>query len=83
MRKEYEMTEDDLAKLLDASKPTPVMYLTGGRPMYDSPQENANRAWKALGHRMGFNYLTCRPVQGKDPRFFTAEPLEIVIEARD
>jgi hypothetical protein len=83
MRTEYEMTEDDLAKLMDASKPTPVMYLSGGRPMYDSPRENANRAWKALGHRMGFNYLTVRPVSGKGQRFFTAEPLTIAVEARD
>ncbi len=81
-RQEYEMSEDQLATLLAACKPTPVMYLSGGRSMYDSPQENANRAWKSLGHAMGFNYLTAKP-SPKGQRFFTAEPLEIVIEAKD
>jgi len=43
-RKEFEMTDEDLAKLLDASKPTPVMFLSDGTPMCATPQENANRA---------------------------------------
>lgn len=80
-RREYEMTEADLAALLDACKPTPLIAIHTGMPA--SPQENANRAWRALGHKRGFNYLTVRPVAGKGPRFFTAEPLEIVTEARD
>jgi hypothetical protein len=73
MRIEFEMTEDDLKELLEASKPTPVMYLSGGRPMFDSPQENANRAWKKLGEKMGFDAMSVRPVPGKGHRFFTAE----------
>lgn len=73
MRREFEMTEDQLKKLLDACKPTPVMYLSGGTPMYSTPQENANRAWEALGKEMGFDYLTVQP-NGKGDRFFTAEP---------
>ena len=81
-RIDYEMSEADLATILEACKPTPVMYLSGGRPMYDSPQENANRAWKALGHKMGFNYLTVRP-GNKGQRFFSAEPLTIAVEAKD
>lgn len=81
-RQEYEMTEAQIATLLDACKPTPVMYLSGGRPMFNSPQENANNAWKSLGHNMGFNYLTVKP-SSKGQRFFTAEPLTIVVEAKD
>lgn len=75
-RREYEMTEADLAKLLDASKPVALIALNAGMP--GSPQENANRAWQQLGHRMGFNYLSVRPTPGKGQRFFTAEPLTIL-----
>ncbi|HLJ97307.1 MAG TPA: hypothetical protein VKU02_29375 [Gemmataceae bacterium] len=73
MRKEFEMSEDDLKELLKACKPTPVMFLTGGTPMFDSPQENANRAWQMLGDKLGFDYMTVKPVSGKGQRFFTAE----------
>lgn len=75
MRKEFELSEEQYQALLDASKPTPVMFLTGGRPMFDSPQENANRAWKALGTKMGFQHMTVQP-SDKGKRFFTAEPVE-------
>lgn len=80
-RQEYEMSEADLATLLDACKPVPLIALNTGMPA--SPQENANRAWQALGHKLGFNYLTVEPVRGKGNRFFTAEPLTIAVEARD
>lgn len=73
MRKEFEMTEVQLEVIKAASQPTPAMWLSGGQPMFDSPQENANRAWKELGEEMGFLYMTAEPVTGKGPRFFTAE----------
>ncbi len=63
-------------RLLDAGKPTPVMFLSGGIQMGGSPQENANRAWQSLGEKMGFDYMTARPIQGKGNRFFTAVPSE-------
>lgn len=75
-RVEYEMTEEDLQKILDACKPTPVMYLSGGQQMGGSPQENANRAWAELGRRIGFDSMSVRPIQGKGQRFFTAVPSE-------
>ena len=71
-RREYEMTEDDLAALINASKPVPYIVVGGVEPM--SPQENANRAWAELGRRMGFKSMTVRPVESKGQRFFTAEP---------
>ena len=80
-RHEYEMTEADLAKILDACKPVPLIALNAGMP--SRPQENANRAWRALGHKMGFNYLTVRPVNGKGDRFFTAEPLTIAVMPKE
>ena len=75
-RVNYEMTEEDLAALMDSCKPTPVMYLTGGQPMFDSPQENANRAWKRLGEKMGFDHMTVAPIPGQGTHFFTAVPKE-------
>ena len=76
MTREFEMSEDDLKTILAACKPTPVMFLSGGKPMFDSPQENANRAWKALGEKMGFDHMTVRAVAGKGDRFFTATETE-------
>lgn len=73
-RTEYEMTEEDLKSILDACKPTPCMMIGGYMP--DSPQKNANRAWSKLGKKMGFDYTTVRPIQGKGQRFFTAVPSE-------
>lgn len=34
--------------------PQPVMCAAGGVPMFDDPQEIANRAWKQLAGEMGF-----------------------------
>lgn len=72
MIREFEMTEDDLKAILEACKPTPVMYLSGGRSMFRSQQENANDAWETLGKKMGFKHMTVRPSR-KGQRFFTAE----------
>ncbi len=70
-RKEFEMTEKDMARLIEASRPVPYMIVGGIPPR--SPQENANAEWRALGRRMGFDAMTVRPVPGKGQRFFTAE----------
>lgn len=73
-RVNYEMTEEDLKKLLEACRPTVVMKIGNYAPA--SPQENANRAWEALGKRMGFDSLTVQPIPGKGDRFFSAIPNE-------
>jgi hypothetical protein len=75
-RTNYEMTQAQLEKILDACKPTPVMFLSGGQPMGGSPQENANRAWQELGEKMGFDHMTVQPIAGKGNRFFSAVPSE-------
>lgn len=74
MAQEYELTEEQYARLMDASKPTPAMWLSGGAPMFATAQENANRAWRELGNELAFDWQTARPVPGKTDRFFTAEP---------
>ena len=71
MRTEFEMKQEDLDAILEASKPVTVMLIGGIPPR--SPQENANDAWAALGRKMGFNHMTVKPVHGKSNRFFTAE----------
>ena len=76
MRKEFEMTQEQLDRILEAGKPTPVMYLSGGIRMGGSPQENANAAWTSLSHELGFDFMSVRPIHGKDQRFFTAEAIE-------
>jgi len=73
-RVEYEMTGEDLEKILDACRPVPMIMI--GNYIPASPQENSNTAWKILGEKMGFDYMTVRPVPGKDQKFFTAVPDE-------
>lgn len=73
MRKEYELTQEDLDTILNASKPTPVMYLSGGQPIGGTPQENANSAWRQMGKKYGFVWDTARPANRKGQRFITAE----------
>lgn len=77
-RTNYEMSEEDLKKILEACNPTPVLYGSGGVNFGGDSQENANQAWRALGEEMGFDYMTVRPIQGKGMRFFSAVPSETV-----
>lgn len=70
----FEMTEAQRDRIMAASKPTPVMYLSGGQPMYDTPQENANAAWRAVAAELGFVWDSVEPATGKSDRFFMAEP---------
>jgi hypothetical protein len=72
MRKDFEMTQEDLAALLAAMKPQPMIALQCG-PV-PSVQENANAAWARLGQRLNFDPMTVRP-NGRGDRFFSAEVL--------
>lgn len=69
-RKEYELTDEQHARLLDACKPVPYFVIGGSTP--SSPQENANRAWQRFADELGFDWMTVLPVHGKSDRFFTA-----------
>lgn len=72
MRREYKLTQAQFNELLSQMKPEPVMFLSGGQPMYRSQQDRANDAWDKLGKELGFIGNTVRPV-GSDPFKFTAE----------
>lgn len=74
-RKQFEMTDADLEKLLEACKPVPYIIVGGSGPR--SPQERANDAWAELGNRMGFNGMTVEPIPGLGDRFFSAEVTSI------
>ena len=74
MRKEFEMTPEQLEDLLELVKPLPYMVIGGMEP--PSQQERANRAWADLGKEMGFVWDTVEPVRGKGDRFFTAEVVD-------
>ena len=69
MKKDFEMTQEDLDALLSAMKPVPMIALQCGTPR--SRQENANAAWARLGEKMGFDPMTVTP-NGKGDRFFSA-----------
>ncbi len=75
-RREYELTDEQVAKLLDASKPVPAMWSSQGQYLFGTPQDNALRAWQALSEELGFDYMTAQPVPGKPQKFFTAEPID-------
>ena len=72
-RVKYEMTQEDLDKIMGACKPVPVMMIGGCTG--SSPQENANVAWAELGKRMGFDSMTVEPSNDGE-RHFTAVPSE-------
>jgi hypothetical protein len=72
-RTNYEMTLEDLEKILDACKPVPMIMLQCGPGR--NQQDRANDAWSQLGQRMGFDYMTVQPTD-KGDRFFTAVPSE-------
>lgn len=72
--KDFEMTQVQLDKIMNACKPVPMIALQCGTPR--SPQENANDAWENLGKVLGFKHMTVRP-NGKGDRFFSAEPVEL------
>lgn len=69
MRTNFEMTDSDLADLLKATRPVPMIALQCGMPR--SVQENVNAAWAALGKKMGFDPMTVQPT-GQGDRFFSA-----------
>lgn len=68
-RQQYELTTEQFDKLIEACRSTPAIMLQCGPP--SSPQENANRAWCALGEELGFDGMTVEP-SSKGQRFFTA-----------
>ena len=71
-RTNYEMSQEDYDRIIEACRPVPMIMLNIGNPR--SQQENANDAWAELGKRMGFEWDTVQP--GNSKLQFTAIPSE-------
>lgn len=77
MRTEFRMSDEQLAFMQEQmriARNQRVMYASGGVPMFDDPQEIANRAWKKLAAEMHFVWDSAGP--GSDERSFFAEAAE-------
>jgi len=73
MRQEFELSQQQLDRILGASKPVPYIAVQCGEP--SSPQENANRAWQSVALELGFVWDSAEPVRSKGDRFITAEAI--------
>lgn len=72
---QFEMSQEQLDKLMNASKAVPAIMLhIGGGPR--SPQQNANDAWSSLGEEMGFDHFTVEQVKGQPNTIFRAEAVK-------
>lgn len=74
-RKEFRFNDEQWAYMseqMEIAHNQRVMYATGGVPLFDDPQEIANRAWKKLAGQMGFVWDSAGPGSGDD-RSFTAD----------
>jgi hypothetical protein len=74
MKKEFKLNDEEMNYLISACKPQPYMII--GNYVPESPQENANNAWKYLGNKLGFIWDTVEPIDGKDQHCFMAETKE-------
>lgn len=70
MRIEYELTDEQRKRVLDASQQVRYLVANGTEPR--GPRENANAVWESIGNELGFDHMTVKPVTGKDDKFFTA-----------
>lgn len=73
-RREYQMTEEDLAAFRAACTPTPNTVISA---VPKNPAEASKEFWQLLGKRMGFKWWTAQPVRGKSPHYFTAIPYSL------
>lgn len=74
MKQEYELTQEQLDRLIEASKPVP--YLIFGGIALTNPQEYANIAWAEIAeyHKVQIYSITPSP---KGIKFFTATPIDV------
>lgn len=72
LTQQFTMTAAEWEDMMKACQPVPYMIIGGIEPR--SPQQNANDAWRALGHKRGFKWETVRP-SGRDQHSFMAELL--------
>ena len=74
MRKQFEMSKEDHEELIKNCQPVTCIVVGGVLPQ--TPQQNANAAWKSLAKKLGFVWDTVKPVSGISELVFTAEAKE-------
>ena len=83
-KRQYRLTDAELERILDASKPAPYMIIGGHAPA--SPQENANSVWQSVAAAHGFVWDSAEGAGTGDNHDVLAEPLppvEPVLSAMD
>ena len=71
----HHLSDEQLKRILEASKPVPLMYLSGGIPMGGSQQENANSAWRSVAAELGCVWDSIRPARTGDEHDIEADPV--------
>ena len=60
-RRTFELSDDDLALLADASRPQPLMLITRWerehQTLRETVQDRVNAAWAEIGERLGFDFM--------------------------
>ncbi len=79
MKKEFQLTDEQLKNIIESGKPVMYLVANGSEPV--SPQESANRAWQSLANEMGFVWDSVEGVKGKSNNYFLATPVEKVLQS--
>jgi hypothetical protein len=70
MRREYKLTDAQIAELEELAKSVPYLIANGSEPT--SPAHLVNLWWQQFAKDSGFRFDTVEQVRGKDRRYFTA-----------
>lgn len=83
MRKEYEMTEEEVQAIYAISKNQMPVIFVGTWLGLESKQEKANNLWRQMGKKYGFLWNTVGPSRtSKDPKCFSAVEIEADTETK-
>ena len=78
MKQEFEMTQEEMDKILSINKATSnTVMMIGGVDMSNNLTKAINAYWRILGDKYGFKPLTAEG-SSKGKLFFLAEPKPIV-----
>ena len=73
-KQKYHIEDSEWEEILAINKEgsDPVMYLSGGIPLFRSKQEKINDFWQKLSAEKRFDMKTIEPISDRD---FLAEPI--------
>jgi len=79
MKQEFEMTQEEMDKIISINKSTSnTVMMIGGVDMSNNLTEAINTYWAILGDKYGFKPMTAEG-SSKGKLFFLAEPKPIVV----